>query len=75
MFRLVSSVHLGNMSGLVSLGSVEPQSRLHFCVAMKHLFTSEEMRPSAKTIFFIKQLAYTYRAFKKNESCKAYYVN
>lgn len=42
---------------------------------MKHLFTSEEMRPSAKTIFFIKQLAYTYRAFKKKESCKAYYVN
>ena len=39
---------------------------------MKHLFTSEEMRPSAKTIFFIKQLAYTYRAFNKNESCKAY---
>ena len=37
---------------------------------MKHLFTSEEMRPSAKTIFFIKQLA-----FKKNESCKAYWVN
>ena len=42
---------------------------------MKHLFTSEEMRPSAKTIFLIKQLAYTYRSFKKNESCKAYWVN
>ena len=42
---------------------------------MKHLFTSEEMRPSAKTIFFIKQLAYTYRAFNKNESCKAYIIN
>ena len=42
---------------------------------MKHLFTSEEMRPSAKTIYFIKQLAYTYRAFKKKESCQAYYVN
>ena len=42
---------------------------------MKHLFTSEEMRPSAKTIFFIKQLEYTYRAFNKNESCKAYIIN
>ena len=42
---------------------------------MQHLFTFEEMRPSAKTIYFIKQLAYTYRAFKKNESCKAYFIN
>ncbi len=42
---------------------------------MKHLFTSEEMRPSAKTVYFIKQMAYTYRAFKKNESCKAYFIN
>ena len=42
---------------------------------MKHLFTSEEMRPSAKTIYFIKQMAYTYRAFKKNESCKEYFIN
>lgn len=43
---------------------------------MKHLFTSEEMRPSAKTIYFIKQMAYTYRAFKeKNGACKAYFVN
>lgn len=43
---------------------------------MKQFFTSQEMRPSAKTILFIKQLAYTYRAFKKNEMYpKAYYIN
>ena len=27
---------------------------------MKHLFTPKKMRPSAKTIYFIKQMAYTY---------------
>ena len=32
---------------------------------MKHLFTSEKKRPSAKT----------YRAFDKDESQQAYYVN
>lgn len=43
---------------------------------MKHLFTSEKKRPSAKTIYFIKKLAYTYRAFfDKDESQQAYYVN
>lgn len=38
---------------------------------MKHLFTSEKKRPSAKTIYFIKKLAYTYRAFDKEESQQA----
>ncbi|MFW5537613.1 MAG: hypothetical protein ACOCO8_08180 [Segatella copri] len=42
---------------------------------MKHLFTSEKKRPSAKTIYFIKKLAYTYRDFYKVESLQAYYVN
>lgn len=43
---------------------------------MKHIFTSEELRPSAKTIYFIKQLAYTYRALKMNTSYdKAYCIN
>ncbi len=42
---------------------------------MKHLFTSKEMKPSAKTIYFIKKLAYTYRAFNSNESYQAYFVN
>ena len=42
---------------------------------MKHLFTSEKKRPSVKTIYFIKKLAYTYRAFDKDESQQAYYVN
>ena len=37
---------------------------------MKHLFTSEKKRPSAKTIYFIKKLAYTYRAFDKEESSR-----
>ena len=42
---------------------------------MKHLFTSEKKRPSAKTIYFIKKLAYTYRALNNDESRQAYYVN
>ncbi len=43
---------------------------------MKHIFTSEELRPSAKTIYFIKQLAYTYRSIKMNSSYdKAYCLN
>lgn len=42
---------------------------------MKHLFTSEKKRPSAKTIYFIKKLAYTYRALNNDESHQAYYVN
>ena len=41
---------------------------------MKHLFTSEKKRPSAKTIYFIKK-AYTYRALNNDESHQAYYVN
>ena len=42
---------------------------------MKQLFTSDKKRPSAMTIYFIKKLAYTDRAFDKEESQQAYYVN
>ena len=42
---------------------------------MKHLFTSEKKKPSAKTIYFIKKLSYTYRALNNDESHQAYYVN
>lgn len=33
---------------------------------MKQYSTSDEMRPSRKTINMIKQIAYTYRAIKMN---------
>ena len=33
---------------------------------MKYIFTPEELRPSKRTIQIIKQIAYTYRAFKMN---------
>lgn len=39
---------------------------------MKHLFTSEKLRPSDKTIYFIKQIAYTYNAIKKSGNKQAY---
>ena len=42
---------------------------------MKHVFTQEEMRPSAKTIYFIKQIAYTYRTIMRNGQYKACYLN
>lgn len=42
---------------------------------MKHLFTSEEMRPSEKTIRIIKQIAYTYRAIQMNGRYEVYCLN
>ena len=33
---------------------------------MKYIFTPKELRPSKRTIQIIKQIAYTYRAFKMN---------
>lgn len=42
---------------------------------MKHFFTSEEMRPSEKTINLIKQIAYSYRAIKLNGRYEAYCLN
>ena len=42
---------------------------------MKHLFTSEKKRPSAKTIYVIKKLANKKRAFDKDKSKQANYVN
>ncbi len=42
---------------------------------MKHLFTSEELRPSAKTLLLIKQIAYTYSALKMRGKCQAYCLN
>lgn len=42
---------------------------------MKHFFTSEEMRPSERTIQIIKQIAYTYRAMKMNGKYEVYCLN
>ncbi len=42
---------------------------------MTHFFTSEESRPSEKTINFIKQIAYTYRAIKMNGRYEAFCLN
>lgn len=42
---------------------------------MKHLFTSEEMRPSPRTINIIKQIAYTYRVIKMNGKYEVFCLN
>ncbi len=42
---------------------------------MKHIFTSEEMKPSERTINIIKQIAYTYRAIKMNRKYEAFCLN
>ncbi len=42
---------------------------------MKHIFTSEETRPSERTINIIKQIAYTYRAIKMNGKYEAFCLN
>ena len=42
---------------------------------MKQYSTSDEMRPSRKTINMIKQIAYTYRAIKMNGSYEAFCLN
>ncbi len=42
---------------------------------MKQFFTPEKMRPSAKTILLIKQIAYTYNTIKKSGKYQAYCLN
>ena len=42
---------------------------------MKQYSTSDEMRPSRKTINMIKQRAYTYRAIKMNGRYEAFCLN
>ena len=42
---------------------------------MKHIFTSEEMRPSKRTINIIKQIAYTYRAMQINGKMEVFCPN
>ena len=42
---------------------------------MKQYSTSDEMRPSRKTINMIKQIAYTYRAIKMNGRYEAFCLN
>lgn len=42
---------------------------------MKHIFTSEEMRPSERTINLIKQIAYTCRAIKMNGKYEVFCLN
>ena len=42
---------------------------------MKHIFTSEEIRPSERTIKIIKQIAYTYRAIKMNGKYEVFCLN
>ena len=50
---------------------------LHFLfkTPMKQYSTSEEQRPSKKTINMIKQIAYTYRAIKMNGRYEAFCLN
>ena len=42
---------------------------------MKQYSTSDEMRPSRKTINMIKQIAYPYRAIKMNGRYEAFCLN
>lgn len=42
---------------------------------MKQYSTSDEMRPSRKTINMIKQIAYTYRVIKMNGRYEAFCLN
>lgn len=42
---------------------------------MKQYSTSDEMRPSRKTINMIKQIAYTHRAIKMNGRYEAFCLN
>ena len=42
---------------------------------MKQYSTSDEMRPSRKTINMIKQIAYTYRAIKMNARYETFCLN
>ena len=38
-------------------------------------FTSEELKPSEKTLNLIKQIAYTYRTFVSNSGVQSYCLN
>lgn len=42
---------------------------------MKQVFTPKKMRPSAQTIYFIKQIAYSYHAMVQNGKLKVCYPN
>ena len=39
---------------------------------MVRIFTSEELKPSEKTLNLIRQIAYTYRVIKVNGKCKPF---
>jgi len=41
---------------------------------MQH-FTSEELRPSEKTLNIIRQIAYTYRTFMTENGMRSYCLN
>ena len=42
---------------------------------MKQVFTPKKMRPSAQTIYFIKQIAYSYHTMVQNGKLKVCYPN
>lgn len=42
---------------------------------MVRIFTSEELKPSEKTLNLIRQIAYTYRVIKINEKMQAFCLN
>ncbi|EHG17024.1 hypothetical protein HMPREF9138_00352 [Prevotella histicola F0411] len=42
---------------------------------MVKLFTSEELKPSEKTLNIIRQIAYTYRAIKINGKVESFCLN
>ena len=42
---------------------------------MKQVFTPKKMRPSAQTIYFIKQIAYHYRSIMQNGKCELRYLS
>ncbi|ERJ78373.1 MULTISPECIES: hypothetical protein [Prevotella] len=42
---------------------------------MVRIFTSEELKPSEKTLNLIRQIAYTYRVIKINEKMQTFCLN
>lgn len=42
---------------------------------MEYIFTSEEVKPSEKTLNFIRQIAYTYRVIRMNGRTESYCLN
>ena len=42
---------------------------------MVRIFTSEELKPSEKTLNIIRQIAYTYRVIKINGKMKTFCLN